>query len=143
MLAQSNDRGGQAPALRAAKILPLHRRARACPSPVLASSNDCGGNPLGCACGIRGPPRYGKKACPRLRRARACPSPCVWLADCITLVVQDRLKLWHICQAILNRSGAGAPELQSYETPSVYCIETGRSLLPGCMETRGAYRQIP
>ncbi len=34
-----------------------YRRARACPSP----SNDRGGNPLGCACGIRGPPRYGEK----------------------------------------------------------------------------------
>ena len=59
--------------------------------------------------------------------ARGFPSPCVWLADCITLVVQDRL--------ILNRSGSGDPELQSYETPSVYCIETRRSLLLGCMET--------
>ena len=35
----------------------VNRRARACPSPC----NDRGGNPLGCACGIRGPPRYGKK----------------------------------------------------------------------------------
>ena len=40
------------------------------------------------------------------------PSPCVLLSDCIPPVVQDRLKLWHVCQAILNRSGAGAPELQ-------------------------------
>ena len=27
-------------------------------------SCDRGGNPLGCACGIRGPPRYGKKTAP-------------------------------------------------------------------------------
>ena len=41
-----------------------HRRARACPSPGLAQPNDRGGNPLGCACGIRGPPRYGEKTSP-------------------------------------------------------------------------------
>ena len=51
------DRGGQAPALR--EKTTRHRRARACPSPSSASSNARGGNPLGCACGIRGPPRYG------------------------------------------------------------------------------------
>ena len=32
-----------------------YRRARACPSPC----NEREGNPLGCASGIRGPPRYG------------------------------------------------------------------------------------
>ena len=46
--------------------------------------------------------------------ASGFPSPCVLLSDCITPVGQDRLKLWHICQAILNRSGAGAPELQRW-----------------------------
>ena len=40
------------------------------------------------------------------RMERACPSPCVWLADRITPVGQDRL--------ILTRSGAGAPELQRW-----------------------------
>ena len=63
---------------------PLHRRARACPSPC----SDRGGNPLGCACGIRGPPRYvtkqdkirskieTRRSRLPFRRARACPSPC-------------------------------------------------------------------
>ena len=37
--------------------------------------------------------------------ASGFPSPCVWLADRLTPVGQDRL--------ILTRSGAGAPELQS------------------------------
>ena len=37
-----------------------HRRARACPSPCLAQPNHRGGNPPGCAYGIRGPPHYGK-----------------------------------------------------------------------------------
>ena len=40
-------------------------------------SGDRGGNPLGCACGIRGPPRYGERRTARVpRRARACPSLC-------------------------------------------------------------------
>ena len=51
---------------------PFSRRARACPSPCC----DRGGNPLGCASGIRGPPRYGIQRGPFSRRARACPSPC-------------------------------------------------------------------
>ena len=41
-----------------------------------------------------------------LRRARACPSPCVWRADLVTSVGQDRL--------ILTRSGSGDPELQRW-----------------------------
>ena len=51
----------RAPALRVSRPPSLHRRARACPSPAFmhAHSNDRGGNPLGCACGIRGPPRSG------------------------------------------------------------------------------------
>ena len=66
------------------------------------------------------PPRYGtgrvswSKNGPLPRRARACPSQCVWLADRITAVGQDRLKFWHICQAILTRSGSGEPELQRW-----------------------------
>ena len=59
-------------------------------------------------------PRYGGKNAAPSRRARACPSPCVLLSERITPVGQDRLKLWHICQAILTRSGAGAPELQRW-----------------------------
>ena len=67
----------------------FHRRARACPSPctgrrnglgrrvVFARVDARGGNPLGCACGIRGPPRYGEKNAAPSRRARACPSPCL------------------------------------------------------------------
>ena len=39
--------------------------------------NDRGGNPLACACGRRGPPRYGEKKRAAYRRARACPSPCL------------------------------------------------------------------
>ena len=42
------------PALRGKKRA-ANRRARACPSPCI----DRGGNPLACACGMRGPPRYG------------------------------------------------------------------------------------
>ena len=52
-----------------------HRRARACPSPALGITRDHGGNPLGCADGIRGPPRYGIRNGLAYRRARACPSP--------------------------------------------------------------------
>ena len=33
---------------------------------------------------------------PLHRRARACPSSCVWRTDRLTLVGQDRLKLWHL-----------------------------------------------
>ena len=43
---------------------------------VSRRSNDRRGNPLGCASGIRGPPRYGRRKSPFHRRARACPSPC-------------------------------------------------------------------
>ena len=50
-LARQRSRG-TGPALRA---FGRYRRARACLSPCC----DRGGNPLGCACGIRGPPRYG------------------------------------------------------------------------------------
>ena len=45
-------------------------------------------------------------------QASGFPSPCVLVSDLVPPVGQDRLKLWHICQAILTRSGAGAPELQ-------------------------------
>ena len=37
-------------------------------------------------------------------QASGFPSPCVLLSDCITPVVQEHL--------VLNRSGAGTPELQ-------------------------------
>ncbi len=40
-------------------------------------SCDRGGNPLACAYGRRGPPRYGPKNGAFHRRARACPSPCL------------------------------------------------------------------
>ena len=43
--------------------------------------------------------------------ARDRPSP--YGNRAASSVGQDRLKLWHICQAILTRSGAGAPELRS------------------------------
>ena len=48
------------------KTPPPHRRTRDRPPPSLvhAQSNHRGGNPLGCACGIRGPPRYDKKRHP-------------------------------------------------------------------------------
>ena len=39
-------------------------------------------------------------------QASGFPSPCIWPADRLTPVVQDRL--------ILIRSGAGAPELQRW-----------------------------
>ena len=81
-----------------------HRRARACPSPCCDLPEVRGGNPLGCACGIRGPPRYGigrvssrsrgtgpratvlggflgSSTAPLHRRARACPSPCFGLPN--------------------------------------------------------------
>ena len=45
---------------RAEKNAALYRRTRACPSPSSARPNARGGNPLGCADGIRGAPRYGK-----------------------------------------------------------------------------------
>ena len=70
-------------------------------------------------------PALRKKMPPPHRRARACPSPCVWLAERITPVSQDRLKLWHICQAILTRSGAGAPELQRWAR----CLPVGGTSL--------------
>ena len=54
----------------------FYRRARACPSPCCGLSEVRGGNPLGCAYGIRGPPRYGIQNGSFYRRARACPSPC-------------------------------------------------------------------
>ena len=101
-----NDRGGQAPALREKTPrvtvgrgpVPRHatiagdrpprygrknaapsRRARACPSPSFAQSNNRGGNPLGCAYGnLRGPPRYDKKTV--LEPSRGKPS---------------RMRVWH------------------------------------------------
>ena len=50
---------GACPPRYAEKNAAPSRRARACPSPCCALPNVRGGNPLGCACGIRGPPRYG------------------------------------------------------------------------------------
>ena len=116
---RANDRGGnplgcaygiRGPPRYGRRKSPFHRRARACPSPCLelhgkrpglacgfrAGRTIAGGNPLGCADGIRGPPRYEKKTIlepsrgtgPRAtmkknaslsRRARACPSPCLEL----------------------------------------------------------------
>ena len=51
-------------------------------------------------------PRATIKNASSSRRARACPSPCVWLADRIPPVGQDRL--------ILTCSGSGDPELQRW-----------------------------
>ena len=64
MHVQSNDRGGQTPALRKKTV--LHRRARACPSPSFmhAHSNARGGQT----------PALREKTALH-RRARACPSP--------------------------------------------------------------------
>ena len=65
-------------------------------------------------------------------QASGFPSPCVWLADRLTPVGQDRL--------ILTCSGSGDPELQRWarclggrrDIPvPIRKIETGRSLLPG------------
>ena len=53
-LAQSNNRGGQAPALRKKTSL-----RSVGPETLLLDDGQRGGNPLGCASGIRGPPRYG------------------------------------------------------------------------------------
>ena len=61
--------------------------------------------------------------------------PCVLLAEHITPVVQDRLKLWHICQTILTCSGSGEPELQRWAR-YLPVGETGRALLWRCIETR-------
>ena len=54
---------------------------------------------------------------------RGFPSPCVLVSDLLTPVVQDRLKFWHICQTILTRSGAGAPELQRW----AQCLPVGET----------------
>ena len=117
--ARSNDRGGQAPALRWKKKRFLQ----------------------GTLAGDR-PPRYGIRAVSALtnkkrlgyRRARACPSPSFRAPDPLPSVVQERL--------LLNRSGAGAPELQrcanrprdrtlAGDRPPRYGkIETSWSLLP-------------
>ena len=65
------------------------RRARACPSPCCCLPDIRGGNPLACACGIRGPRATMKKTPPLhvgrgpvprhaavyRKLARACPSP--------------------------------------------------------------------
>ena len=93
------------------------RRARACPSPCLAQSNDRGGNPLGCACGIRGPPRYGSRPPVPHRRARACPSPCFCLACAFLFFLSDR--------------GGQAPALRypgRFLSPALRCA--GRFLSP-------------
>ena len=72
-----NDRGGQAPALRAAG---RYRRARACPSPCHARGRIAsrpGGLSYGCPspCTDRGGQAPALRAAGRYRRARACPSP--------------------------------------------------------------------
>ncbi len=59
------------------KKRPPHRRARACPSPSSAHSNDRGGNPLGCAYGNLRAPRATKKNVPLPVGRGACPSPCL------------------------------------------------------------------
>ena len=67
-IARSNDRGGQAPALRLSRPPPPHRRARACPSPCFGLLNNRGGQAPALRL-WRQPSFY--------RRARACPSPCL------------------------------------------------------------------
>ena len=66
--------------------------------------------------------------------ASGFPSPCVLLADRIPSVGQDRLKFWHICQTILNRSGAGAPELQRWAR----CLPVGETSRSRCSRSAGA-----
>ena len=64
---------GPVPRATVRQRLSPYRRARACPSPCLGPTqrlrgcgwfslclSDRGGNPLACACGRRGPPRYGE-----------------------------------------------------------------------------------
>ena len=53
---------GQALALREGEAFFCHRSAGACPPRSLAYPNDGEGNPLACACGIRGPKPYVKGA---------------------------------------------------------------------------------
>ena len=74
---RSDARGASEGARATIKNAPLHRRARACPSPCLAASNARGGNPLGCACGIRGPPRYGASG-PNIDGCEGCPHIRIW-----------------------------------------------------------------
>ena len=79
-------RGGQAPALRFAIAgarppryglqgrLPITVGRWPVPRQAIGYANTRGGNPLGCACGMRGP-RATVKKWTASRRARACPSP--------------------------------------------------------------------
>ena len=109
------DHGGQAPALRFARPPPLHRRARACPSPCLGLH----GKRPWAACVFRAgraiagdrPPRYDEKTA-RHRRARA-------------LGCHTRIRAGFPRQRPRNPTRAGACP------PPYGKIETGRSLLPG------------
>ena len=121
----------RAPALRFARQPPRPRRARACPSPSSAHSTARGGNPLGCAYGIRGPPRYGEKngtlslAIVRvIQRSRGTgPRATVCQAASLSLAIvrvihrsrgkPARMRVWH----------PRAPALREHQAP--------RSLLPG------------
>ena len=150
------------------------RSAGACPPRALdyACANDGEGNPLACACGIRGPPRPTMRVAFFSERGGQAPAGAI-ITMCVSpSVVCDRLST--------NRSGSGTPELQGLARPTVrewrffrsagacppralaraddgegnplgcacgirgpspydeegfllppYCIETGRSLLPG------------
>ena len=85
----------------------FYRSAGACPPRALDSScaSDGEGNPLGCACGIRGPSPYGAGGGVFYRSAGACP-PRSPSSRCVSpSVVCDRL--------ITNGSGSGDPDLQS------------------------------
>ena len=110
VLDQSNDRGGQAPALRKKTVLKPSRgtgpRTTKKITPPLNVGRGTGPRQRACSstptiAGDR-PPHYEKITPFFHRRARDRPSPCVLVSDRITPVGQDRLKLWHLCQAILN-----------------------------------------
>ena len=71
------------------------------------------------------PPRYDEKTPPFHVGRGPVPRHRPRAPDLLPSVSQDRLKLWHVCQAILTCSGAGAPELQRWAR----CLPVGGTSL--------------
>ena len=81
-------------------------------------SSTRGGNPLACACGMRGPPRYGPRSS-RHRRARACPSPCLG---------RGNGRGWRAVFAQMNDRGGQAPALRAKKPdPDPFGIRRART----------------
>ena len=78
--------------------------------------NDRGGNPLGCAYGIRGPPRYEKKRLPLIVGRRPVPRQC----SRNPTIAGDRPPRYGKKKRFLNDRGGQAPALRLWRPSSFH-----------------------